>query len=85
MCVENAKHHAGEHYDVFIKDEQVYAWDGTMVFTLHIKPKFGVLGNHKEKSWLVKIGRKGAVYSKRVGTRKVVEAWIRNKEICFMN
>jgi hypothetical protein len=34
---------------------------------------------------LVKIGRKGAVYSKRVGTRKVVEAWIRNKEICFMN
>ncbi len=79
--IESVKQNTGVYLDVAVSHESVYDFNGKLAFIVKTiaKPDTGMIFL-TEKSWLVTIGRKGAVYSMNVMGNKNPK---RNKYLLF--
>ena len=87
-CIEAATYYSNDRFTVTASYEQVYEYKGQLCFVLSVeaKPNTGLLCLCN-KSWIVEIGRRGQVKSKKIigGNTPAASAKLKvNKHIIFI-
>lgn len=74
VCIDSATKHKGDYCEVTITNEKLYEFSGVLTFFLHVKAKenTGMLFLC-DKTWFVKIGRRGGVRSTKMHDKKGIE------------
>lgn len=74
VCLENCKKNVSEHFTVSIENEQLFDFNGVLVFFLQVRANenTGTLFL-SDKTWFIKIGRRGQVKSTLMHEKKEVE------------
>lgn len=87
VCIAGAEQFKQDNQEVVIQNENIYDWNGTLSFTLSINAKENTgLMCLFNKAWVVTIGRRGAVSSKKIGVGMgdKTEPMKRNKYCTFI-